>query len=222
MKIKWHPLLAIVCLWLMAAVPVLAQTPRPTPTNVATNQSDPRGSVFGNVYLDVNGDGNCVNSGVEGEQPVANVNIQLTSSNATTVIPLTTGSDGSFGLVAAGESNWEVLVVTDATMVVTSQNPIYVPVYADGTLDHSNINFCIASSSNQAVTAVVGGSANAVIVANSSTSAGTETNALILNPDSGAAKQSSSQPIWLIVIAGIGAAFFLAGLGIEWRRRKAS
>ena len=221
MKIKWYPLLAIVGLWLMVTAPVLAQTPRPTPTNVATNQNDPRGSIFGNVYLDVNGDGNCVNSGVAGELPVANVNMQFTSSNASTIVPLTTGSDGTFGLVAAGESNWEVLAIPDANMVVTSQNPIYVPVYADGTLDHTSINFCIAASTSQVVNPVTEGSANAIIITNNGTGASTETNALILNPDSGAAKQSSSDTIWFVGIAAIGAAFLLVGLGIEWQRRKA-
>jgi len=208
----------------MVATPVLAQTPRPTPTNVATNQNDPRGSIFGSVYLDVNGDGKCVNSGVEGEQPVANVNIQFTGSNATTIIPLTTGSDGTFGLVAAGESNWEVLAIPDANRVITSQNPIYVPVYADGTLDHSNINFCIAASTSQVVNPVPEGSANAIIVTtNNGTSASSETNALILNPDSGtAAKQPATEPIWLIGIAFIGAAFLLTGLAIEWQRHKSN
>lgn len=205
----------------MVAAPVLAQTPRPTPTNVASNQNEPRGSIFGSVYLDVNGDGNCINSGVEGEQPVANVNMQFTSSDATTIIPLTTGSDGTFGLVAAGESNWEVMAIPETNMIVTSQNPIYVPVYKDGTLDHNSINFCIAAAASQIANPVAEGSANAIIVTNNGTTTITEANASILNPDSGAAaNQPAANTIWFIGIAGIGAAFLLTGLGLEWQRRK--
>ncbi|MCP5098347.1 MAG: hypothetical protein GY943_22590, partial [Chloroflexi bacterium] len=132
MNIKRNAILAILGVCLMVATPVFAQTPRPTPTNVPTSQSEPRGGIFGAVYVDVNGDGICVDSGVEGEVPVEGITVQFTSSNATTTLSLQTGANGTYGLVAAGESFWEVLVIPEADMHITSENPQYVPVYHDG------------------------------------------------------------------------------------------
>ncbi|MCA9925653.1 MAG: hypothetical protein KC419_16595 [Anaerolineales bacterium] len=209
MKKKWSAFFVVLSFWLIVTAPALAQTPRPTPTNVAVSQSDPRGAIFGSVYFDVNGDGNCVNTGVEGELPAAGVTLQFTSSDAATVLHLTTGTDGTFGLVAAGESYWEVLVVPDTDMIVTSENPRYVPVYAADTLNHSGINFCVATG------------ANAVIVFHDRTGTTTQTNAVILAPEAGAAAaQSSSTTMWFVSAAGVGFMFILLGLGIELERRR--
>ena len=225
MKIKWHSILMILGILFVGTAPVMAQTPRPTPTNIPTDSStssnsDPRGSVFGSVYLDVNGDGSCVNTGVEGEVPVEGVSLQFSSSNATTTIPLKTGTDGSFGLVAAGESNWEVLVIANANQVVTSQNPVYVPVYEDGALDHSGVNFCIAANSGPAMGQIIDLNSNAIIVTNENTTETVKAEAIILNPDSGApAPNSAANVIWLVGLTLVGFAFIVAGLAVECKRR---
>ncbi|MCP5096822.1 MAG: hypothetical protein GY943_14825, partial [Chloroflexi bacterium] len=123
---------------------------------------------------------------------------------------LQTGANGTYGLVAAGESFWEVLVIPEADMHITSENPQYVPVYHDGILEHSGINFCISTG------------ANAVIVRNgNSTTSATATNGIILVPEAGApARQPQSGFIWFVTAVSIGVAFFFFGLLVEWKRRR--
>ena len=58
---------------------------------IASAQSNERGAINGAVYRDINGDGVCVNTGVEGEVPVAGVPIEFVSSDEAVVINLETG-----------------------------------------------------------------------------------------------------------------------------------
>lgn len=158
----------------------------------AQDDGQNRGSIRGAVYEDVNGDGVCVNTGVAGENPVVGVDLEFVSSDESTVVNLYTGSDGTFGLVAAGQSIWRVTVKPDTTKwVVTSENPKYVPVLEDSGLVQTGVNFCVQR----------GGAGNAVIIL----------------PQSGAPAQASSG--WLLVTAVFGFGLFAAGAVLELKRR---
>ena len=158
---------------------------------VLAQGSEARGSIRGAIYEDVNGDGICVNSGVAGENPVAGVDIEFVSSDEAVVITLQTGSDGTYGLVAAGQSIWRVTAKPDANAwVVTSENPLYPPVLPETGLDQMDVNFCIQK----------GGTGNAVIIL----------------PESGAADHT---PAWLYAGTLIGLGILTMGLFLEWKRR---
>jgi hypothetical protein len=94
------------------------------------------------VYRDVNGDGICVNSGVAGEEPIANIDVEFVSSDEKTVITLYTGPDGRYGLAAAGFSYWGVTAKPGPDWITTSEKTRYVPIYED-TLVATDVNFCI-------------------------------------------------------------------------------
>ena len=132
-------------------------TPRPTPTNTSgdTADGDQRGSIQGLVYLDVNGDGVCVNSGVEGEQPIEGIPVEFVSSDEQTVLRLNSGPDGIYGLFAAGQSNWAVSAKPDNRYVVTSEQTIFVPVYPDQSLNATEINFCVQERRPNGVSVLV-------------------------------------------------------------------
>lgn len=167
-------------------------------------QTDDYRTIRGAVYKDVNGDGKCVNTGVEGEEPVPGVDILFVSSDKKTTVTLYSGDNGTYGLAGAGESIWEVTARPDAAKwVVTSKNPLFVPVVSE-TPVQTDINFCVAAFG----TAGVGtGSANAVIVLP------------LLLPESGAAAANNSLPTMLLLTAVAGLILFATGAGIEWRRR---
>ncbi len=92
-KQKLSVLVAIFTLLLFGAVSVQAQ-------------DDDYRTIRGGVYEDVNGDGRCVNTGVEGEGPVAGIDILFVSSDRETTVTLYTGDNGTYGLAGAGESIW--------------------------------------------------------------------------------------------------------------------
>ncbi len=106
------------------------------PSAVSAQTSN--GSIRGTVYDDQNADGKCSGTGEPG---LAGVPIKF-SSGETTVF-LESGQDGSYGLVAAGFSTWEVTAEPSSEWVVSSMNPIFV------TIDESNpeaegVDFCVA------------------------------------------------------------------------------
>lgn len=128
-------------------------TPRPTPTNdprITVVQEEPRGTIRGAVYQDVNADGQCVGTGVAGESPLVGVPVEFVSSDRQTVITLYTGSDGTFGLAGAGFSYWGVTARPGSEWVVTSERTQYVPIFADS-LVATGVNFCL----QQAAQAIV-------------------------------------------------------------------
>lgn len=171
----------VVGLLLLAAATVQAQ---------GTEQ---RGTIRGGVYKDVNSDGRCVNTGIAGEDPVPGVEIVFVSSDKATVVTLTTGDNGTFGLAAAGQSIWEVTARPDATKwIVTSKNPLYVPVLPEPGLVQTDVNFCVSQG----------------------------TNAIIVLPASGGT--ANNWPIGVVMTAVAGLSVFAAGLGLEWHRRKAT
>jgi hypothetical protein len=149
------------------------------------------GTIQGVVYQDVDGDGKCVDTGVEGEGPVENVDVEFVSSDEKTIITLYTDIYGKYGLFAAGSSYWRVTAKPNADWVVTSENPLYAPIY-DDSLVQTDVNFCV-----QKANAVTTGSAAVIL------------------PVSGAAHNNLTT---IVLFAGL--AFTLVGVTLEWRRRQ--
>ncbi|MBK7917527.1 MAG: hypothetical protein IPJ94_14970 [Chloroflexi bacterium] len=175
-------------------------TPRPTPTNIPqtiVTDAPTWGSIRGMVYADVNNDGKCVGTGLTGETPVTGVTIQFVSSDEKTVITHTSAENGAYELAAAGESYWRVTAQPAAGWVVTSQNPLYAPIYPETPLA-MDVNFCV-----QKVTAV---SLPITLPANSGSA--------VLLPESGAPANTGS--LWL---AFLGLGFILLGIGLQWRQQ---
>ncbi len=200
------------------ATAVSAQVPRPTPTNVGGGVSggndEERGSMQGHVYLDVNGDGVCVNSGVEGERFVEGVPIEFVSSDEQTVITVTSGDDGGFGLFAAGQSNWRVTAKPEAGLVVTSANPLYVPVYPES-LGHTGVDFCVAEGTAGANGVIVLSSGQTIVVGDSVVASGT-----IILPEAGAPAQPDYVGIVVWGTAVLGMILFGFGAYLEYGRRR--
>lgn len=113
---------------------------------------DSRGFMQGRIYKDVNGDGKCVDTGIAGEEPIPNINVQFTNSDGDVVITHYSGPEGYFGLVRAGFSWWEVKVLPPAGWVVTSESTIHVPVFEDS-LSHDDVNFCLSQGAPARVVA---------------------------------------------------------------------
>jgi hypothetical protein len=158
------------------------------------------GYITGAVYKDINGDGVCIDTGVKGEDPVQGVTIEFVSSDEQTVVTLTTADNGTYGLADAGESYWRVTAKPDATKYfVTSENPLYAPVFPDQGLVQTGYNFCISDG-----TIVGPDGTNAVII-------------LPILPESGAAASTNHLWVWLTAVFGLG----LIGTGIvlEIKRR---
>lgn len=164
-----------------------------TAVGLVSAQSQERGSIRGAVYTDVNGDGICVGTGIAGENPVAGVTIEFVSSDEATVLTLQTGSDGTYGLVAAGQSIWRVTVQPSTEWRVTSVNPLYPPVLPDTGLIQTDVNFCVSRGA-------------------------TDGNAVIILPESGGAA-SSNLSLIIPLIGMAGASLFAVGVGLEWKRR---
>ena len=150
-----------------------------------------RGTIQGVVYQDVNGDGVCVDTGVQGEGPVENVDVEFVSSDEETIIILYTDIHGKYGLYAAGQSYWRVTAKANADWVVTSENPLYAPLDNDNRAV-TDVNFCV-----QKANAIITGSAAVIL------------------PESGAAHNNLTT-----IALFTGLAFTLAGLALEWRRRQ--
>lgn len=191
-KQKLFVLVAIFTLLLCGAVSVQAQ-------------DDDYRTIRGAVYEDVDGDGRCINTGVEGEGPVAGVDILFVSSDRETTVTLYTGDNGTYGLAGAGESIWEVSARPDpAKWIVTSENPLYVPVVPETPIQ-TDVNFCVSKLGVAGV-----GGANAVIILPA------------LLPESGAAANNNNLQTIVLVTAVAGLLLFAIGAGLEWRRRAKS
>lgn len=131
----------------------------------AQEPGQPRGTIMGVIYEDINGDGKCVGTGVAGEVPVADVNVDFVSSDEKTVLTMYSSPDGAFGLYAAGYSYWRLTAKPTADWVVTSQNPIYAPVDAQNPAV-SGLFFCVQKASKaRVVLPASGGPVGAGVVA---------------------------------------------------------
>ena len=105
-----------------------------------------RGTIRGAVYTDADGDGRCVSSGINGEVPVPNVNIAFVSDSGARIV-LHTGSNGTYGLAAAGQGTWQVMAMpAPAQWAVTSPNPLSVTVSDGSGLVQLNNNFCVRAA----------------------------------------------------------------------------
>lgn len=113
--------------------------------STALAQDDSHGSIRGGVYVDVNGDGKCVGTGVAGEVGVANVPLTFTNSDGKLVMNHTTGSDGTFGLVSVGQSYWTVVVKPASGWKVTSAPTLFALIDKNNKVAE-NVNFCIQST----------------------------------------------------------------------------
>lgn len=160
----------------------------------AQDAGDRRGTIQGLVYQDVNGDGRCVDTGVAGEGPVANVNVEFASTNSETNFTLYSGPEGIYGAFAMGFSNWQLTAKPSAEWVVTSVNPVTVLIDADN-LVATGVNFCVRSTGAVAKT----------------------TGAVVYLPQSGGAAGAGG---WVTAVAALlGAGFVGTGAMLEWKRR---
>jgi len=99
-----------------------------------------KGSIRGTVYHDLNSDGRCVNTGEPG---LAGIPIKFVSG--TTTVYLESGSNGTYGLVAAGLGTWNVGAEPPAGSYVTSKNPLEVYLGVDQQLV-LGVDFCVITS----------------------------------------------------------------------------
>ena len=208
-KLRITLLLGLLLTLITGVLTAEAQTPpRPTPTPNATltpnDHPDAANnkSIRGSVYIDVNSDGVCVNSGVAGEVPVPFINIDFISSAGEKLVTLQSGENGTYGMVNAGDSYWQVVADPDNTWVVTSQNPLYVPI-GDDTPVQIGVDFCV-----QKVDTYVPPTTLPIV------------SPPVLLPEAGAAAQSGNMGLLLVAITGMG--LVLIGAGLKVRERAAA
>ena len=192
-------LVTAVFLILVSGISVFAQDDDEHPDSNAR-------SIRGAVFLDVNLDGKCVNTGVEGEVVVVGIPVEFVSGDGAHVITLTTGDDGTYGLVAVGHGTWTVTAKPDASKyVVTSTNPLKATISDDNHIE-TGVNFCIAGGSG-ANGVVVGGAPGIIVLP-------------VVLPESGAPAQTVNVTGLLVVATAVfGLALIVIGAGLEWRRR---
>lgn len=169
--------------------------------NAVGAQSDNLGSIRGAVYQDVNGDGKCVNTGVAGEVPVPNVNLEFVNSGKYT-INLHSGDNGTYGLVAAGFGYWRVTAMPSSEWVVTSQNGVYVAIDKDKPLA-LDVNFCVAKGLYYPIVPIFPVYPVQPLPA--------------VLPESGA--PATNGGVGTAVFALVALGLITTGLGLEWRRR---
>lgn len=188
MKKYWTISLALVVLLALFAGAVSAQE---------------NGSIRGAVYQDVNGDGKCVNTGVPGEGPVKDVNLEFVNTGGDWTVKLYSGENGTYGLVAAGFGYWRVTAQPNSDWFVTSQNPVFVAIDEDKTVA-LDVNFCVSRGLYYPIAPIYPiypVYPPAVL------------------PESGApANVSGGLGTAVFALAGLG--FIVVGVGLEWKRRR--
>lgn len=184
----------------ITATPPPVNTPEPTSESGDSN-SNQSGNVRGHIYIDVNGDGQCMNTGVAGEEPAAGIPVEFVSSDEKYVITHASGESGDYELAGAGHSNWRVTVKPDANWVVTSQNPQYGLVSKDNL--SSTVNFCVGKGMTTAVYPMIDPL---------TASAASETGDYIL-PEAGAPAATANTTLWALLL---GLSLIILGLGWRW------
>ncbi len=149
-------------------------------------QAQSSGTVRGTVYQDTNADGVCVGTG---EPVLAGVSVQLATADGQTTVNLESGSDGTYGMVAAGFGTWHVTAAPGEGFTVTSQQTRSVTI-GSSQPEATGADFCVAQVTTTSV----------------------ETATTL--PASGA----SAAPGLLAAVA-MGVAFIMIGAGLELRRR---
>lgn len=159
------------------------------------------GSIRGAVYQDINGDGQCVNTGVPGEVPIAGVDLEFVNTGGEYKLNLYSGDNGTYGLVAASFGYWRVTAMPSSGWIVTSQNPVVVVIDHDKPLA-LDVNFCVFQG---------------YAMPNFPVLYPVQTWPAVL-PESGAAAESGGG--WTTaVVALFGLSLVVAGVGLEYRRR---
>lgn len=189
---------------------VQAQEPtptRPVPPDLATPESEGSnnnrsGTVRGFVYIDVNGDGQCMNTGVAGEEPAAGIPIEFVNSDEQYVFTHTSGKNGDYELAGAGLSNWRVTAKPGDGWVVTSENPQYGLVAKDH-LSATDVNFCVSKGGVTAVYPMIAPLSVSEVPADS---------AYVL-PEAGAPATTHTTMLWPILL---GISLIILGLGWRW------
>ena len=153
-------------------------------------QAQSGGSIRGSVREDTNGDGKCTDGAA-----IVGMTVEFKSTHAEMVtVYLQSGDDGTYGLVAAGLGNWEVTAKPNSDYRITSEKTI--PVFIDENQNLAlGIDFCAQKTS------------------------GTSSSGTTVLPQSGGAApaQSPVQPLTLAAL--LGGMLFVAGAGLEYRRR---
>jgi hypothetical protein len=149
-------------------------------------QAQSSGTVRGTIYQDLNADGVCVGTG---DPVLAGVPIELVTADGQTTVNLESGSDGTFGMVAAGFGTWNVTAIPGEGFSVTGQQTRSVTI-GSSEPEVTGADFCVAQ-----VTTSSGGTATVL-------------------PESGAGLSSS-----LLAATAVGLAFIMIGAGLELRRR---
>lgn len=149
---KLHIVFLVGLFGFLLTIPVHAQDPaiRPTPTNVPIigSQSDYNGgSIRGTLYNDTNGDGKCSGTG---EPTLAGVPIEFISNDGKTVLYLQSGSNGTYGLVAAGFGTWQVSAKPPANYAVTSTKTLSAFISEENQLSLGN-DFCLRQVSGSTI-----------------------------------------------------------------------
>ena len=141
-----------------------------TLTGVLLAQDEPaNGTIRGAVFSDANGDGVCINTGVEGEEGLAGIPLQFVNSDGEITMNHTTGDDGTFGLVSLGQSHWQATVQPPEGWEVTGAETLFALIDDERTLVE-NVNFCLQQTgTRQQARAVLlpqaGGSSSAGLTA---------------------------------------------------------
>ncbi|UCG25172.1 MAG: CAP domain-containing protein [Chloroflexota bacterium] len=103
---------------------------------------EPDGTIRGGVYEDVDGDGHCKDDVFGNRRPVPGIDVQFTSADAS--VMLSSGANGTFGLIPVAPGAWQVQVMPDATTwLATSANPLIVEVTAGQDAVQTEVNFCL-------------------------------------------------------------------------------
>ena len=158
-------------------------------------QAQSRGSIRGSVLEDTDGDGKC-----EDGAPIHGMTLQFRSTHAdNTTVYLQSGSNGTYGLVAAGLGTWEVTAMPNDDYKITSDMTVTTFIDENEPLA-LNVNFCAQKTDG-------------------SSSGGSDGGNTVL-PESGGTPVANSNGIAITLAAALGAMLFVAGATIEVRRRR--
>lgn len=177
---------------------------------IAGNVYAQSGSIRGTVYNDLNADGKCVGTGDPSE---AGVPVSLVSPGGQNNVILETGDDGTYGMVAAGLGTWTVGIKQDSGWVVTSNNNNVQVYLSSEQLGVQGVDFCVVRAGT--ATPPASTTTPTKIPSPTNTPVPGTTPPAVVMPESGG-------PIAPILLAALvsGAGLILAGLGIEWHRRR--
>lgn len=131
-------------------IPGATSTPIPGATNTPIAGSGPAtgsslGSIRGTVYEDKNNDGKCVG---QNEPILSGIIIEFMSQDGQNTVFLESGSDGSYGLVAAGYGPWKVTAKPPAGYTISSAASQTVTISAEQPVA-LNVDFCVRKGASR-------------------------------------------------------------------------